>query len=126
MFGINHRVEVEWNEQHGIFDAFVLPCVGRQCYLNVDFDDGIFEFNVSWSSGGYYDMRQRIEAWIKEDCDQFVFQGKCYGSIEELSLALWMFELQMAANDERAVDDVLECVGPFYNEIQKELFAWVM
>jgi len=113
-----HRVEIEFD---GDWMAFVCPCAGRECFLNVDFEDGLYSFQVAHSSG-YYGDRRYIESWINNSCDQFVFNGTTYLDIKSLSLAMWLFELELAGNDEAAIDDVLECVGPFFNEIQKQLF----
>jgi len=120
----NHELQLEFN---GDWEAFVYPIVGRECFFNVDFDDktGLFEFKVAYSSG-YYDNARYIEYWLNECCDKFLFDDNYYGDIKSLSLAMWKHELKVAANDERAIEDVLECVGQFADEIQVELLIGAM
>ena len=119
----SHEVVVEFD---GEWQAHVWPCVGREAFFNVDFCEitGLFSFNVAYSSG-YYGDRYHIESWVKVECEKFYFNGQYCSDIRSLSVAMWAFEFELAANDPVMNDDVLECVGPLLGDVQIELFRSV-
>lgn len=118
-----HKVELTFNDPLIGWEAVIHPIVGG-ISLNVDFDmdSGLFEFEVMYSEVEHWNDRRIINKWILEDCDQFILNGKTYLSIEEVSLAMWLVEIGVAANDDDEVDCILECVGKFANDIQVELY----
>lgn len=116
----SHKVEITY--QDGDFFCCITPTVGRELYLNLWWEGGCYEFTVAHSSG-YYNDAFYIDSWIKYSCDQFEFNGKTYGSIYDVTMAMLDFELRQCANDEARVEDVLECIEEFAEQIQKELYG---
>lgn len=121
----NHSLVVEWDVDplgRGDWQAYVSPIVGRELYFNVDFlANGIYEFKVAYSSG-YYSDRYYIESWLEHECERFEFNGRVYNSIRDLSVAMWVHEFLLVGDSVGAAnDDLLECVGELYDDVQVEL-----
>ncbi len=110
-----HKLIVEFDED---WKAYIFPIRGQEIYFNVDFEEGMAVFFVAYRSG-YYESRNYIEYWLKVHCDQFMFNGNNYGSLKELSLAMWSYEVGMAANEEDMLCDIIQCAGIFTDEVKE-------
>ena len=120
----SHKLVVEWDvdmDGNGDWLVYVEPIVGKELFFNVDSENGVYEFDVSCVSG-YWNDRKYIESWLKDSCDQFVFQGKTYGDIHALSVAMWVFEAWLEYDVDAANDDLVECIGDLMGDVQAELF----